>query len=75
MLEKNMGVSPPKLTDSIGIDLPFNNVQSSIKQHLGGNIAGRFLPHCNVLELAIRICCALESDDHRYCIFSHSARN
>ena len=55
MLEKNMGVSPPKLTDSIGIDLPFNNVQSSIKQHLGGNIGGTFLPHCNFTELAMRI--------------------
>ncbi len=37
-------LSPRKLTDSIG--LPFNNVPSSIKQHLGRNIIARtFLPH------------------------------
>ena len=47
----NYNLSPRRLSDSIG--LPFHNVSSLIKQHLGGNIAGTLLPHCNFSELAI----------------------
>ena len=63
--------SPRKLTDSIG--LPFNNVPSLIKQHLGGNIAGHFYLIATSLNLPSAV--ALGSDDHRCCIFSRSAMN
>ena len=54
LTEGRNSVSPRKLNDSIG--LSFYNVPNSIEQHLGGNVAGTFLPDCDFSELAMRIC-------------------